>query len=176
MSLVVATTVMTGGTFENQAVNSNMATTVAIQTAPTVHQQTSTEKATTKAEQPKTVKTKPKKKKSAKYKSLGKFKLTAYCSCAVCCGKYAYNRPTDKNGKPIVCGASGKRLKQGVSVAADTSVLPFGTEVVINGHKYIVHDVGGAVKGKKIDVYFENHADAVAFGAKYREVKILSKN
>lgn len=108
---------------------------------------------------------------AVKNDSLGEFRITAYCSCAVCCGEYAYNRPTDENGNPIVYGASGERLRQGVSVAADTSVLPFGTEILIDGHTYVVQDVGGAIRGNRIDVYFENHSDALAFGVKYASVK-----
>ena len=34
--------------------------------------------------------------------SLGSFKLTAYCSCSLCCGKWANNRPVDENGNEIV--------------------------------------------------------------------------
>lgn len=33
--------------------------------------------------------------------SLGRFKLTAYCSCRKCCGSYADNRPVDENGETI---------------------------------------------------------------------------
>ena len=39
--------------------------------------------------------------------SLGTFKLTAYCACEKCCGKYAKNRPVDEYGNPIVYGSSG---------------------------------------------------------------------
>lgn len=107
---------------------------------------------------------------SLKNNSLGEFRITAYCSCPICCEEYAYNRPTDTNGKSIVYGASGERLVQGVSVAADTNILPFGTEILINGHTYVVQDIGGAIKGNRIDVYFENHSDALAFGVKYADV------
>lgn len=107
---------------------------------------------------------------SLKNNSLGKFRITAYCSCPICCEEYAYNRPTDDSGKSIVYGASGERLVQGVSVAADTSILPFGTEILIDGHTYVVQDIGGAIQGNRIDVYFEKHSDALAFGVKYADV------
>lgn len=110
---------------------------------------------------------------SLKSNSLGEFRITAYCSCPICCGEYAYNRPIDENGNSIVYGASGERLVQGVSVAADTSILPFGTKIQINGHTYVVQDIGGAIQGNSIDVYFENHSDALAFGVKYADVKIV---
>ena len=99
--------------------------------------------------------------------SLGNFKLTAYCSCSLCCGKWANNRP---NG--IVYGAIGEELKEGYSIAVDPSVIPYRTEVVINGHTYKAQDCGGAIKGNRIDVYFENHNDALEFGVQYAEVFI----
>lgn len=97
--------------------------------------------------------------------SLGEFKLTAYCSCAKCCGKWAYNRP---NG--IVYGAIGEELKEGYSIAVDPEVIPYGTEVIINGKTYKAQDCGGAIKGNRIDVYFEDHNDALEFGIQYSEV------
>lgn len=97
--------------------------------------------------------------------SLGEFKLTAYCSCEICCGKWANNRP---NG--IVYGAIGEELKEGYSIAVDPNVIPYRTEVIINGKTYKAQDCGGAIKGNRIDVYFENHARALEFGVKYAEV------
>lgn len=105
-------------------------------------------------------------------RSLGKFKLTAYCSCKKCCGKYAANRPVDENGNEIVYGSTGARLKAGVSIAVDPRVIPYGTKVVINGHTYVAQDTGGSIKGKKIDVYFDDHQEALDFGVKKAEVFI----
>ena len=34
--------------------------------------------------------------------SLGEFKLTAYCSCHICCDWFAYNRPIDEYGNEVV--------------------------------------------------------------------------
>lgn len=97
--------------------------------------------------------------------SLGQFKLTAYCSCAKCCGKWAYNRP---NG--IIYGAIGEELKEGYSIAVDPSVIEYGTEVIIDGKTYKAQDCGGAIKGNRIDVYFEDHNDALNFGVQHKEV------
>lgn len=112
--------------------------------------------------------------KDDKVKSLGNFKLTAYCSCKKCCGKYAKNRPVDENGNEIVYGSIGRVLTQGESIAVDPNVIPYDTKVVINGHEYIAHDTGGAIKENKIDIYFENHQDAVDFGVKYEEVFVYT--
>ena len=97
--------------------------------------------------------------------SLGNFKLTAYCKCSLCCGKWAYDRP---NG--IVYGAIGEKLKEGYSIAVDPNVIPYGTEVIINGKTYKAQDCGGAIKGNRIDVYMDGHNDALEFGVQYAEV------
>ena len=102
--------------------------------------------------------------------SLGEFKLTAYCSCSICCGKWDNNRPVDENGNKIVYGAIGERLSEGYSIAVDPSVIPYRTEVIINGHTYKAQDCGGAIKGNEIDIYFEDHNKALEFGVQYAEV------
>lgn len=90
--------------------------------------------------------------------SLGQFKLTAYCACEKCCGK------SDGITK------TGTKATEGRTIAVDPKVIPLGSEVVIDGHKYIAEDVGGAVKGNKIDLYFNSHQEALEFGLQYKEV------
>ena len=104
--------------------------------------------------------------------SLGEYKLTAYCPCTKCCGKWGENRHKDANGNIIVVTASGRYAKANWTVAADTSVLPFGTRIYINGYEYEVQDRGGAVKGNRIDIYFDDHQEALNFGVQYAEVMI----
>lgn len=99
--------------------------------------------------------------------SLGVFKLTAYCQCEKCCGIWAYNRP---NG--VVYGAIGEELKECYSIAVDPNVIPYRTEVIINGHTYRAQDCGGGIKGNEIDIYFKSHDDALEFGVQYAEVFI----
>ena len=101
---------------------------------------------------------------------LGEFKITAYCPCEKCCGYWATVRPVDENGEPIVYTASGRIAAQGVTVAADTSILPFGTVLVIDGHEYTVQDRGGMVKGNHIDIYFDSHEAAKEWGTQYMEI------
>jgi 3D (Asp-Asp-Asp) domain-containing protein len=100
--------------------------------------------------------------------SLGEFKLTAYCACEKCCSIWAYNRP---NG--IVYGAIGEQLKEGYSIAVDPNAIPYGTEVIINGHIYKAQDCSGGIKGNEIDIYFEDHNDALEFGVQYAEVFLV---
>lgn len=99
--------------------------------------------------------------------SLGEFKVTAYCSCRKCCGVWADNRP---NG--VVYTASGEKAEAGKTIAVDTSVIPFGTEVKIGDVIYTAQDTGSAVKGNVIDIYFESHEDAVKHGVKHLEVEV----
>lgn len=92
---------------------------------------------------------------SASGKYLGNFKLTAYCNCAVCCGRWA--------GGPT---ASGKMPVQGRTIA--TGVLPFGTKLNIGGKIYTVEDRDTPYG--HIDIYMERHADAEEFGVRYADV------
>lgn len=103
---------------------------------------------------------------------LGKCRLTAYCSCRECCGKYAENRPKDENGNEIVITSSGARAKQGVTVAVDKSQIPFGTVLIINGKEYIAQDEGYGVGNNCIDIYFNDHDEATRFGIQYADVYI----
>lgn len=85
------------------------------------------------------------------------FIATGYCGCKKCNGKWS-------NGKQTL-SATGEKLAEGISIAADTSVLPYYTKVNIKGMgDYIVHDCGSAIKGNRIDVYFESHSEAEDFG------------
>lgn len=104
------------------------------------------------------------------YVSLGEYKLTSYCACEKCCGYWATIRPMDENGEPIVYTASGAVARQGVTVAADTDILPYGTVLLIGGEEFIVQDCGGGVNGKHIDIYFEDHQAAVAFGVRHETI------
>lgn len=104
--------------------------------------------------------------------SLGEFNITAYCSCKKCCGKWAENRPIDKDGNEIVYGASGAVLIPEYSVAVDPKVIPYGTKLYIDGKEYIAQDCGSAIKGNDIDVYFLKHQDAWDFAAGYYKKKV----
>lgn len=95
-------------------------------------------------------------------------KITAYCSCDICCGEWAYNRPDG-----VVYGASGVELVPGYSVAADISLYPFGTILHINGKDYRVDDTGSAVKGNVIDVYVTSHQEAVDYAVAYETVDVI---
>ena len=87
------------------------------------------------------------------------YKITAYCSCAKCCGK--------TNG----ITAMGTHATSGRTVAA-SSKFSLGTKLNINGHTYTVEDRGGAITGNKIDIYVNSHAEALAWGVRYLPVSV----
>lgn len=93
---------------------------------------------------------------SAKYTkgaSLGVFQITGYYG----------------NGKTN----SGTWPKADHTIAADTSVLPMGTKVFVNNTVYTVEDIGGAVKGNLIDIYYNSYEEAfgvTALGHRFAEV------
>lgn len=88
--------------------------------------------------------------------------ITAYCHCTKCCGK------TDG------ITASGDKATEGVTIAMDKS-MPFGTKIYIDGvGERIVQDRGGAIKGNRIDLYFDSHQEALNFGRQTKQVTILN--
>lgn len=84
---------------------------------------------------------------------IGTFTVTAYCGCKKCSGG---------NSKT----ASGTTPTEGRTIAADTSILPFGSQVVIDGVVYTVEDRGSGVNGNHIDIFFSTHDKAMAYGSK----------
>lgn len=91
---------------------------------------------------------------------------TAYTASSACTGK----NPGDK-GYGIT--ASGMKARVGV-VAVDTNVIPLGTNLYIEGYGYAVAgDTGGAIKGHKIDLFFDSYSEAIKFGVKRLDVYIL---
>ena len=89
---------------------------------------------------------------------------TAYCNCAKCCGRWS--------GGPT---ASGVMPEQGRTIAVDPSVIPMGSAVVYNGHEYIAEDTGSAIKGKRIDIYYDSHQDALEWGVQEITIYVLNE-
>ncbi len=100
--------------------------------------------------------------------------VTGYCNCGICCswerGWFGLGAPVisggPNKGKPKEVGitASGTRASRG-TIAADTSVLPFGTIVEVPGYGYgRVEDRGGAIKGNRLDLWFPSHEEAQRWG------------
>lgn len=113
---------------------------------------------------------------SNEWTSLGICRITTYCPCESCCGDYALTRPLDENGSPIVYTASGALAISGITVAVDPRIIPYGTEVMIDGHVYIAQDCGGGVKGTHIDIYCDDHDTALSFKWNSQEVFVRRKD
>ena len=99
------------------------------------------------------------------------YTVTAYCSCSICCGKWAKDRGE------VVIGAWGKELIEDYSIA---SPLPFGTKVNIEGlGTYEVMDrtatwIADKYNGRIIDIYVgDSHEDALKWGKQELEVEIV---
>lgn len=93
--------------------------------------------------------------------------VTAYCPCTKCCGPKAQG-----------ITASGKHVSHndGEFVAADKK-FAFGTKLIIPGYasgKIVeVLDRGGAIKGNKLDVYFDSHTEALKWGRQKLTVTVV---
>lgn len=62
---------------------------------------------------------------------------------------------------------SGTRVTDGKTIAVDPKLIPLGTWVYIEDLGLrLAEDTGGAVRGKKIDVYYEDNDTAKKFGTK----------
>jgi 3D (Asp-Asp-Asp) domain-containing protein len=85
---------------------------------------------------------------------------------------YAYG-PNEGKPKKVGITADGTRAKKG-TIAADISKYPYGTKMYVPGYGWgEVHDIGSAIKGDHIDVFFPDVKDARAWGNKYLDVIIL---
>jgi uncharacterized protein YabE (DUF348 family)/3D (Asp-Asp-Asp) domain-containing protein len=70
--------------------------------------------------------------------------------------------------------ASGTRVTEGRTIAVDPSVIPIGWWVYIEGLGFRrAEDTGGAIKGNKIDVYYDSLSHARNFGRKSRTVYVI---
>ena len=94
---------------------------------------------------------------------------SAYCSCALCCGK--------SNG----ITSSGAPAKEWYTVAAGSG-YPIGTVIYIpaladkpNGGWFVVEDRGGAISNNRIDVFMGSHSAALQYGRKNLECYIYTR-
>ncbi|PFG06317.1 3D domain-containing protein [Bacillus sp. es.034] len=76
--------------------------------------------------------------------------------------------------------ATGVNLKENPDakvIAVDPNVIPLGSKVYVEGYGYATaEDTGGAIKGNRIDVFIPSKDQAVDFGRKTVNVKILETN
>lgn len=92
------------------------------------------------------------------WRSLGTFRITAYCACSRC------------NGGSSGLTASGTVPEVGYTIAVDPSVISMGSEVQIEGQSGTFCALDTGVSGNSIDLFMSSHSEALAWGVRYREV------
>jgi len=107
--------------------------------------------------------------------SLGIFRVTAYCPCVICCEIWSAEHPLRIGTDFVQHTASGTIPQAGRTIATDTNIIPFGTIVVISGHEFVAEDRGGAIRGNRIDIFFDCHQEALNFGVQHLEVYIKNE-
>lgn len=85
---------------------------------------------------------------------------TAYCTGCSGTTAYGIDLRTNPNQKVI---------------AVDPKVIPLGTKVWVEGYgEAIAGDIGGAIKGNKIDVFIPSYTNAMEWGVKKVKLKVLN--
>ena len=88
---------------------------------------------------------------------------TAYDSSWESCGSW--------DGKTT---ASGLPVRRGV-VAVDPDVIPLGTRLYVEGYgEALAADTGGAIKGNRIDLYMESREEALNYGIRMVNIRVLN--
>ena len=94
-----------------------------------------------------------------------RMRVTAYCPCSSCCGEYSDGITADNH-----------RIQDGDRFVAADNVYAFGTEMIIPGYNESqsveVKDRGGAIKNNRLDVFFNTHEEALAWGVQHLYVLI----
>lgn len=78
---------------------------------------------------------------------LGEFLLTGYCDCPICQEEW------------VGTTALGVAPTEEWTIAVDPDIIPLGSFVWIDGHRYRAEDVGGAINDNHIDMFMPSHED-----------------
>lgn len=106
--------------------------------------------------------------------------VTAYCPCGECTGwrrnwlfiPIYTSGPLIGRRKRVGMTSSGTMARPG-TIAADTRLFPYGTVMYVPGYGYgRVEDTGGDIKGRRLDVFFRRHSQAVAWGRRKAMVTV----
>ena len=94
-------------------------------------------------------------------------RVTAYCPCPKCCGEYSDG-----------VTANGHVISQGDRFVAADRRFGFNTQMNIPGYNSSnvvkVYDRGGAIKGNRLDVFFNTHQEALQWGVQHLEVRVFT--
>ena len=122
---------------------------------------------------------------SLQFQRIIRVEATAYCP-----GTPGTGCPTDGRGASQCTGFyndgltfTGVRAIAGTGtrdnphiIAVDPRIIPLKSMVYIEGYGYArAEDTGGAIKGHKLDLLFNTHAEALAFGRKKLDVYLLTQ-
>ena len=88
-------------------------------------------------------------------------RTTGYCNCRSCAGPWAGCRT-----------ASGRYPRANHTIAVDRRLIRLGTKVKIGKITYVAEDVGGAIKGRRVDIYYSSHSRASRHGVKWQTAKV----
>lgn len=87
------------------------------------------------------------------WQCLGEFKITYYWP-----GEDSYGTST----------STGAVATEGRTVAVDPEIIPYGTEIMIDGHIYIAEDTGSALKGNRtIDIFVNDPKEEMYYTSVY---------
>ena len=92
------------------------------------------------------------------------FRVTAYSNDPI-----SINVEKWRDGKT----ATGTTARWGI-VAVDPKIIPLGSAIYILklGEWFLAQDVGGAIKGKSIDIFYETREDALEWGIQYLTILV----
>jgi 3D (Asp-Asp-Asp) domain-containing protein len=91
---------------------------------------------------------------TANMKLIGTFKVTAYCPCPKCCGKWSGQKMWN-----------GRYPEEGRTVGADYDVLPRGTRIYVESVGERVVEDTGSYTGNRLDLFFSDHQEALNWTA-----------
>lgn len=96
------------------------------------------------------------------------FIITAYCPGSCCNGRWAGQTKTGFSIQPFT-----KQPFLGLA-AVDPKVIPLYSFIKYDGKIYWCLDVGGKIKGRRIDVLLPTHKETVNFGVKRGKVLVFA--
>lgn len=89
---------------------------------------------------------------------------TAYDACMECCSKIDGITKT------------GAKALPGHTIAVDPKVIPLGSKVFVEGLGiFTADDIGGAIKGRRIDIFMNTHQEAIHFGKQELKIYLLQE-
>lgn len=105
------------------------------------------------------------------YTTSMRMRATAYMADYDSTGK----NPGDPDFGITTSGTVAKREEDGYSsVAVDPRVIPLGTKLYIDGYGYaIAEDTGGAIKGNRVDLFFNSNSEVDNWGVKWVDVYVV---